>query len=234
MATILAVSAHPDDETMFAGGMLAMYAAAGHAVYILETTRGEGGEAGDPPLAAPHELGALREQEARAAGAALGAQAVRFLPFVDPTMTAIGGSVAHIDVPLDQFAAAIGAQIAELQPDLVITHGSNGEYGHPQHIYTHRAVQLALAAVTRPIALATWSAWHLPHERERMLNHDDRATHIFDISPWFAAKLAAAACHRSQHAMFYRNTELQDLAAIVLRYESLRLWRGELPDTARA
>lgn len=44
MSTILAIAAHPDDETMLAGGTLAMYAAQGHAVYILATTRGESGE----------------------------------------------------------------------------------------------------------------------------------------------------------------------------------------------
>ena len=53
MTTILAVSAHPDDETLFCGGTLAMNAQKGHDIFILETTRGEGGEVGEPPLTSP-------------------------------------------------------------------------------------------------------------------------------------------------------------------------------------
>ena len=72
MRTILAISAHPDDESLFAGGTLALYAEQGHQVYILETTRGEGGEVGEPPLTTKDNLGAYREQEVRKAARALG------------------------------------------------------------------------------------------------------------------------------------------------------------------
>ena len=136
MAAILVVSAHPDDETLFAGGTLAMYAKEGHDVYILETTRGEGGEVGEPPLATLENLGAVREQEVRNAARALGARKIFFLPYVDPHME-IGGTPRKIDAPIQEFAKAIGEYMGRIQPDLVITHGSNGEYGHPQHIYTH-------------------------------------------------------------------------------------------------
>ena len=73
MASILAVSAHPDDETLFAGGTLAMYAQKAHRVFILETTRGQGGEVGDPPLTTRGNLATFREQEVRKAADALGA-----------------------------------------------------------------------------------------------------------------------------------------------------------------
>ena len=72
MASILVVSAHPDDETLFSGGTLAMYAKNGHDVYILETTRGEGGEVGEPPLTTRENLAAFREQEVRQAARILG------------------------------------------------------------------------------------------------------------------------------------------------------------------
>ncbi|HEX5689959.1 MAG TPA: PIG-L family deacetylase [Roseiflexaceae bacterium] len=74
MSTILAIAAHPDDETMLAGGTLAMYAEQGHDLYILSTTRGEGGEIGDPPLATRETLGVVREAEMRCAATALGAR----------------------------------------------------------------------------------------------------------------------------------------------------------------
>ena len=57
----------------------------------------------------------------------------------------INGIARRIDVSLKDFAGAIGNYIKRIQPDLVITHGSNGEYGHPQHIYTHQATRLALS-----------------------------------------------------------------------------------------
>src|SRR4051794_13589611 len=138
---ILVISAHPDDETMAVGGTLAMYAEQGHVVSILETTRGEGGEAGDPPLADLEHLGAYRECELREAAAVLGVRDVMFLPFADPRME-IGGTARRIDVPLHEFVAAIADCLRRIKPDIVLTHGSNGEYGHPQHVYTHQATRL--------------------------------------------------------------------------------------------
>jgi N-acetylglucosamine malate deacetylase 2 len=131
---------------MFAGGTIAMYAEQGHTVYLLETTRGEGGEAGDPPLSDLEHLGAYREREVREAAALLGVREVMFLPFVDPRME-IGGIAGRIDVSLETFVASIADHLRQLRPDIVLTHGSNGEYGHPQHIYTNRATRLALTLV---------------------------------------------------------------------------------------
>ena len=143
MTTILVISAHPDDETLFCGGTLAMYAQKGHDIFILETTRGEGGEVGEPPLTTRENLAAFREQEVRRAAGILGARDIFFLPYIDPFME-INGIARRIDVPLADFATAIATSIQEIDPQLVITHGSNGEYGHPQHIYTHRATRMAL------------------------------------------------------------------------------------------
>ncbi|UCF89735.1 MAG: PIG-L family deacetylase, partial [Desulfobacterales bacterium] len=168
MASILVVSAHPDDETLFAGGTVAMCAGRGHQVYILETTRGEGGEVGEPPQATRANLGAVRVQEVRRAARALGARAVFFLPFTDPYME-IGGIARRIDITLEDFARAIGRYAQQIQPDVVLTHGSSGEYGHPQHIFTHQATRLALANGHPGIALLSWSAWYEPPERERIL-----------------------------------------------------------------
>ena len=72
MTTLLAIGAHPDDETMFAGGTLAWAAARGLTVRVLGVTRGEGGETGEPPVTTQERLGETREAELRAAVAALG------------------------------------------------------------------------------------------------------------------------------------------------------------------
>ncbi len=222
---VLAVAAHPDDETMFAGGRLAGYAWEGHELFILCTTRGEGGEVGDPPVGPKERLGEIREQEMRCAGAALGAREVRFLDYVDPPME-IGGTPRAIDATLDEFAAAIAVHLEDLRPDLVITHGSNGEYGHPQHVFTHQAVFEAARRLGQrgPNTIHTWMACYPGNAEERLTNKDDPADEVVDISPWFDAKLAAVRCHRSQHTMFLRNNPGKDLLEIVRRIETYRHW----------
>jgi LmbE family N-acetylglucosaminyl deacetylase len=228
MYTILAISAHPDDETGFAGGTLACYAELGHDVYILETTRGEGGEVGEPPLTSKENLGSFREREARRAARILGARDIFFLPFIDPHME-INGIARRIDVPLADFARAIAGHLETLRPDVVITHGSNGEYGHPQHVYTHRATRRALADAHLQITLLSWCAWYEPCSHARILNRDDPADVVVDISPWHAKKVDAAMCHRTQHAMFLRNTGAATVADMIWKTESFRIWNGQLP-----
>ena len=228
MATILVVSAHPDDETLFCGGTLAMYAQKGHDIFILETTRGDGGEVGEPPLTTREDLAAFREQEVRQAAGILGAHDIFFLPYIDPFME-INGTARRIDAPLSDFAAAIATYIHKIDPQLIITHGSNGEYGHPQHIYTHQATRMALNSVRQGIALMSWSAWHTPNERERILNQDDQADIINDISLWHDIKVAAALCHKTQHAMFLRNSGAPSVRHMVLKTEAFHIWQGPLP-----
>jgi LmbE family N-acetylglucosaminyl deacetylase len=228
MRSILAVSAHPDDESLFAGGTLAMYAERGHHVYILETTRGEGGEVGEPPLTTKENLGAYREQEVRKAACALGVRDIFFLPYIDPYME-INGIARPIDIPLQAFMKAIGEYVNKIRPDLVITHGSNGEYGHPQHIYTHRATRMALADGARETALLSWCAWYEPAEHRRILNKDDRADIVHNVMPWLDAKIAAVLCHRTQHAMFLRNSGAPSVRDMVWNTESFYIWQGSLP-----
>ena len=228
MGSILSVSAHPDDESLFAGGTLAMFAAQGHHVYILETTRGEGGEVGEPPLTTKENLGAYREQEVRKAADALGVRDIFFLPYIDPHME-INGIARPIDITLDEFVKAIGKYLKKIRPDLVITHGSNGEYGHPQHIYTHLATRKALANGVPNTALLSWCAWYEPAERARILNKDDRADIVHNVTPWIEAKIAAALCHQTQHAMFLRNSEAPSVREMVWNTESFHIWQGFLP-----
>ena len=228
MSSILAISAHPDDESLFGGGTLAMFAEQGHSVYILETTRGEGGEVGEPPLTTQEKLGLYREKEVRRAAGFLGAQDIFFLPFIDPFME-INGIARPIDIPLEEFTEAIRHFFKRLRPDLVITHGSNGEYGHPQHIYTHQAVRLALANGFQGTPLLSWCAWYEPTRHARILNKGDRADMVLDVSPWLDAKIEAALCHKTQHAMFLRNSGAPSVRDMVWHIESYHIWQGALP-----
>ena len=233
MATVLAIAAHPDDE-LFGAGYLAKLTSEGNDLYILCTTRGEGGEVGEPPVGPKSSLGVFREVEMRSSGRALGAREVLFLDFIDPWME-IGGEALAIDAEPEQFVAALAERIGALRPDVVITHGSNGEYGHPQHVYTHRAVFAALGALApwRPQELLTWCADAGGAETDRIVNQDDPADLFLDVTPWFERKLAAARAHLSQHAMFIRNNKTDDIAKALRRQEAFRRWSTtDLPAVA--
>jgi LmbE family N-acetylglucosaminyl deacetylase len=224
MSTVLAVAAHPDDE-LFGAGYLAKLTTEGNDLYILCTTRGEGGEVGEPPVGPKSRLGEFREVEMRNSGLALGARDVWFLDFVDPWME-IGGEALAIDATPDDFVRALAERIGALRPDLVVTHGSNGEYGHPQHVYTHRALFAALGSLQpwRPGELLTWCANTGGPEVDRLVNRDDPADFELDVTPWFDRKLGAALAHRSQHAMFLRNNTTNQLADALRRREAFRRW----------
>jgi LmbE family N-acetylglucosaminyl deacetylase len=224
VATVLAIAAHPDDE-LFGAGYLAKLASEGNELYILCTTRGEGGEVGEPPVGPKSRLGEFREVEMQGSGRALGAREVWFLDFVDPWME-IGGEALAIDADPATFVARVAEKISTLKPDIVITHGSNGEYGHPQHVYTHRAVMAALGTLApwHPQELLTWCANTGDAETDRVVNQDDPADIALDVSPWFDRKLAAANAHVSQHAMFLRNNKTDDLGNALRRNEAFHRW----------
>ena len=83
---ILAVTAHPDDETFGCGGTLAKYAAEGNQITLLCATLGEAGEIQDPSLANHQNLGLVREQELRAACRILGIHNLLLLGYRDSGM----------------------------------------------------------------------------------------------------------------------------------------------------
>ena len=244
MAVLLAIGAHPDDETMLAGGTLAWAARSGIAVHILCVTRGEGGEVGEPPVTTPDQLGPVREAELRCAGERLGATSVDFLPFVDPQMVpttedpAPPTALGRIAAEPPEFEAALVAAIRRLRPDVLLTHGTNGEYGHPQHVYTNQIVRQAfisagdatafpeLGAAHAPAALYTWAAFYPTggDERlERLLNPDDPADWLLVLDESLVdAKEDAARCHRSQMALFQRRTGTEPLRTLMRWQESLR------------
>jgi N-acetylglucosamine malate deacetylase 2 len=220
---ILCVTAHPDDETVFAGGTLALLADREASIHILCATRGEGGETGEPPVCSREDLSAAREAELICAARALGCASVDFLPFRDPPVGP-DGSLHPFAASVEEVARLLEKILLERKPDAVITHGSNGEYGHPAHILAHRACMQASLAVGVP-ALFTFSADYDGHPRKRSANRDDPADFVVDVEPVFEKKLAAMECHRSQRALFVRRASAEaghpvPLNEVVLRRES--------------
>jgi N-acetylglucosamine malate deacetylase 2 len=204
MMNILAFFAHPDDETMLCGGTLALLAAGGANVHYLLATRGEGGEVGDPPLCTQAELGMLREAEMACAVTALNGVSLDFLDYIDP-LVGPENTLFPFEAELEQVVDALKLHMRLREIDAVITHGKNGEYGHPAHKLVNLAASLAAASFEKdaPLLYHVQSAFE-GHPKPHLMNKDEPAHLILETEPVKAAKTAAALCHRSQHALFVR------------------------------
>jgi len=228
---ILAFFAHPDDETVFAGGALALLSQQGAQVHFLCATRGEGGEAGEPPLCTLEELGEVREQELLCAVQTLGGRSLTFLGYTDPRVGPQEELYPYTQ-DLTFLAGQVAATIRQFQIEAVLTHGSRGEYGHPAHLLTHRASRLAVESLgaggTGSISplLYTVSASFAEHPRPRLVNPDDPADLVLDIAPAVELKIKALLCHRTQHALFVRRSSQEagrplSVPEVAQRLESL-------------
>lgn len=205
---VLAFFAHPDDETMLAGGTLALLAEAGCQVHYLCATRGEGGEVGEPPFCEREQLGEAREQEMVCAVRELGGRSLTFLGYIDPPVGPEEELFGYTD-NLAMLAGQVAASIRQFKINAVITHGSNGEYGHPAHIVTHQAARIAVESLHQEKAeqaplLYSIQAAFLEHPKPRLANRDQPAHLVLDVSSVKERKVQAALCHRTQHALFVR------------------------------
>jgi LmbE family N-acetylglucosaminyl deacetylase len=153
---LLAIFAHPDDESFSIGGTLALAAEHGARVRVLCATNGdEGGEGADGDHAMDPKI---RLSELRAACLALGIEAPVFLGYSDSGMEGWGpkpGSLALADP--EQAIGRIVAEIQVFRPSVVITFDPGGIYGHPDHMaisaLASEAFRRAAAEPGGPLAL---------------------------------------------------------------------------------
>lgn len=144
--TILAVLAHPDDETFGLGGTLALYAQKGFDVYYVCATRGEVGAADEEFMKGYKDTAEMRTAELLRAAKILGLKEVFFLGYRDSGMPGSednkhpDAQVAH---PIDEVAGRVVKYIRELKPEIVLTFDPIGGYKHPDHIHIQRATTLA-------------------------------------------------------------------------------------------
>ncbi len=198
---ILVFFAHPDDETMFLGGTLAFLAGRGAEIHYLCATRGEGGEMGDPPVCTRDELGNVRENELRCAVAALGGKSVQFLDYVDP-IVGPNNELYPFSDNLNQVVKETKQYITRIKPQVILTHGAGGEYGHPAHIQAHQATMSALSELNYPVESVYAPAW-LSRETGKFTPEPEIQV---DISSRKEKKQEAILCHRSQHGLFTRRS----------------------------
>ena len=221
---LMAVLAHPDDESLGVGGTLAKYAAEGVDVSLLTATRGDGGRffghrSGDQRHPGRPALGNIREAELRAAAAILGVREVSLLDYQDQ----------HLDrADPGEAVGRIATHLRRFRPDVVVTFGPDGAYGHPDHIaisqFTTAAVVAAADAhsVSKLYYLAwpqtTWVAYQ---EAVRTLSATvdgiERSatpwpewaiTTVIDTSDVWPTVWRAVSCHASQLAAYDRLKDL--------------------------
>ncbi|MFI9810161.1 PIG-L family deacetylase [Streptomyces sp. NPDC052301] len=204
--SLLAVFAHPDDESLSAGGVLARHAAAGARTAVVTTT-----------WAADTERAAELAEALRI----LGAGKPRMLGYADERVPqSAPGCLRFCDAPLDEAVGRLVAHIREFRPDIMVTHDAYGGLpGHPDHVHTHRVTLLAAHAAglerLHPAAGAPWqpSALYLathPHSAVPALREvigarkavysvpDEQVTATVDVGPWTRQKIAAVLAHRSE------------------------------------
>jgi LmbE family N-acetylglucosaminyl deacetylase len=144
--TILAVLAHPDDESFGLGGTLALYARRGYDTYLICATRGEVGTVDAEHLNGFKDIAELRSAELKRAAQILGLKEVFFLDYRDSGMPGTEDNKhpnAQINHPVEEVAGKVVKYIRELKPDVVLTFDPIGGYMHPDHIHIHKATVLA-------------------------------------------------------------------------------------------
>ena len=218
---LLGVFAHPDDESLACGGVLARCAALGAAVTLLCATRGEGGPGLDQGDGDDEDgtgdgghdgrrrrLAALRTQELDAAIRVLGVSDLVVLDHGD-------GMLPWIEA--DAIDADIRAAIERLRPDVVITFGPDGLYWHPDHIRIHERTT-AVVAAAGAAAPALYYVTMPPGQMRAVAEHAGLGaavvpgldnpdafgalaqppTLVIEAGPYAARKLTALKCHHSQ------------------------------------
>lgn len=146
--TLLAVLAHPDDESFGLGGTLALYASKGYDVYYVCATRGEAGTVDAEHLVGFKDTAEMRTDELMRAAKELGLKEVFFLGYRDsgmPGMDANQHPDAQINAPIEEVAGKVVKYIRDLKPEVVLTFDPIGGYKHPDHIHIHKATVLAFA-----------------------------------------------------------------------------------------
>ncbi len=200
---ILAFFAHPDDETLLCGGLLALLSNSNHNVHFLCCTRGEGGECGEPPVCTQKQLGAIRELELTCAVQALGGKTLKFLDYLDP-LVGDENTLFSFTQDYEKLSARLADYLKTNDINVLITHGSSGEYGHPGHLTVYQVTKETIGREFPEMIWYTVQAYYPKSAKPHILNKNDKADWIIDISKVIGEKIKAALCHKSQNALFVR------------------------------
>ncbi|RME77212.1 MAG: hypothetical protein D6784_04070 [Chloroflexi bacterium] len=216
--SLVAIFAHPDDEAFGTGGTLARYAAEGVDVHLVTATRGEAGQIANPNIVPDRPMGDLREAELRNACRYFGVKELHLLGYIDGQTTI---------APQQEAVYKIVRLLRQIRPQVVISFGPDGIYGHYDHLAVHR---WACAAVQLAADEERWPEAGLPYRVpkfyyramfaeqvalvERVNGHSyvlmegipfpfvgyapEQITTVIDVRQYVQAKLNGIRCHASQ------------------------------------
>ncbi len=227
--TVTVFVAHPDDE-VFCSGLICELKDSGAFVRVVCLTRGEGGPTGGNTR---DELGSIRETEMLESCTALGVDDVVFLGHVDPVAKEF--RVFAPAVSKEELALEVVPFFRE--SDLVLSHGSCGEYWHPAHLLVFDATRSAMEKIGRGgPAWFTFLAVDPEHPIPSLINKDDSVFLRIDVSRHFERREKALEAHGSQLGLFGRFAG-GDHSDFVRKtgIESYALWRAgslQVPETA--
>ncbi len=234
---LMAVLAHPDDESLGAGGTLAKYASEGVEVFLLTATRGDAGRyhghrPGEPEHPGALALANIREAELRAAASVLGVRELMLLDYRDQQLDAANPR---------QAVTEIVGHVRRVRPDVVLTFGPDGSYGHPDHIAISQLTTAAILAAADPRFASdashaaapphsvsklyymawpdsTWTAYQTALkklvstvdgvERQATPWPDWAITTVIDTRKFWPTVWQAVSCHESQVAAYKQLTNL--------------------------
>jgi LmbE family N-acetylglucosaminyl deacetylase len=225
--TLVAVFAHPDDEAFGTGGTLTRYAHEGVDVHLVMATRGEAGQIANPEVETVTPLSVLREEELRCACEQYGLKELHLMGYIDG-QTAI--------VPPSEPVFRLVKILRQLKPQVVISFGPDGIYGHFDHVAVHRWTAAAIMLASQ---VEKWPGAGPPHQVNkfyyRAMSLDqveqmqtvsgrtavdmggvpfaftgyppEQITTVIDVKPYVRTKLKAIRCHRSQMSPDFQMTQ---------------------------
>lgn len=198
MGTLVTFHAHPDDESIATGGVMAKAVKDGHRVVLVVATRGEHGEVRDGFLADGESLADRRVRETAAAAAALGVHRVEFLGYVDSGMMGTPendgpGSFWRADV--EEAAARLAAILTEEGADVLTCYDEIGGYGHPDHLQVHRVgLRAGELAGTAKVFQSTINRDHFIRLMRETTAPEGVEVPDFESSPDFGMPESAITC----------------------------------------
>jgi LmbE family N-acetylglucosaminyl deacetylase len=219
--TLVTFHAHPDDEAIATGGVMARAAAEGHRVVLVVATKGELAGFGQDMLTPGETMADRRVAETEAAGEILGVARIEFLGYRDSGME---GEPSNDDpasfwsADLDEAAGRLARILEEEKADALTVYDERGVYGHPDHVQVHRVgIRAAEMAGTPVVYESTLNQDHIlrlmnEHMGSVMENiedapdpatfdlgvTEDKITTTVDVRDYVDLKRKAMAAHASQ------------------------------------
>ncbi len=210
---LLAVHAHPDDESSKGAATYAYYASRGVRVMVVSCTGGERGDVLNDALenrvAAERDMAGFRRREMAVAQDAMGIEH-RWLGYVDSGLPDEGDPLpanSFALIPIEHSAAPLVRLIREFRPQVMVTYDENGGYPHPDHIRTHEVSMAAFEAAADPT--------HLPQTGE-----------AWQVSKLYYDRIFSS---RRIDAMYAALVEHDPKSPLIAEFDDMRQWMRERP-----